>query len=153
MTYYDLLGTAAPEAIYATVGTRRAKQLTKSMGRPFTLRDSVDGPKTMVVFDEHFIERFLQAETDECIAKMSPREKELLWDYMVFHDAGVTALIELNEVDITEEVDAETDRLYRAHREYNIPTKVVKALSEYTAGEVLKIDMNACFNTNHIWNK
>lgn len=155
MNYQDLINGTTVRNIADTVGTRRVKQLTKSMNRPYVLRDSVDGPKTKVVFDEHFIERFQQVESNECTAKMSKLEKELYWDYITYQDAYLS--VSLSEVPVVESSEEEklsqADSIYRSNRKYRTPTLVVVALGSYDTANVYLLEGDGCFNTNYVWNQ
>ena len=147
MKYADLIVDATTTVGIDSTVARNAKQLLKVMNRPYVLRDSVDGPKSVVVFDEHFIEMFLGADTHECVAMMSKKEKELYWDYLIYQDACLSTLTAVDtDVDL-EQADIE----YRAIRGYHTPTLVVEALSNYSAAEVRQLDENTCYNTNYQW--
>ena len=129
-----------------------AKDLFKASGKPYVLRDSVDGPKSVVVFDDHFIEMFTSANSHECIISMSKKEKELYWDYLTYQDACISTLTVNDENAVDEAVAlGEADIAYRAIRQYHTPTLVVKALSNYGAAEVMELPENTCYSTNYKW--
>ena len=55
--------------------TQDAKNLFKSNNKPYSLKDGVEGPGNIVVFSEHFIQVMRDADSNECMAKMSKTEK------------------------------------------------------------------------------
>ena len=55
--------------------TQDAKNLFKSNNKPYSLKDGVEGPGNVVVFSEHFIQVMRDADSNECMAKMSKTEK------------------------------------------------------------------------------
>ena len=130
--------------------TEYAKALFKANNKPFTLVDGVEGPKTKVVFNEHFIMVMRDADSNECMAKMSKLEKELYWDYITYQ--GIVNSVMLTNPTWTDvQVDAEAKIQYEAGDIYIAPEMVVRTLSNWAYAEVLQFDKNSCYDTMHVW--
>ena len=75
----EIVNQAANDlGITVTTVTQEAKNLFKANNKPFTLKDGVEGPLTKVVFSEHFIMVMRDADSNECMAKMSLLEKKII---------------------------------------------------------------------------
>lgn len=130
--------------------TQDAKNLFKSNNKPYSLKDGVEGPETIVVFTEHFIMVMRDADSNECMAKMSKLEKYVYWDYV--HYQGIKFNIGFANPTWTEEqILAKAAIEYRENREYSTPEIVVEALSAYSTGELLELDTNSCYDSVHVW--
>ena len=130
--------------------TQDAKNLFKSNNKPYSLKDGIEGPSTIVVFDEHFIMVMRDADSNECMAKMSKLEKGVYWDYV--HYQGIKFNIGFANPTWTEEqILAKAAIEYRENREYSTPEIVVEALSAYSTGELLELDTNSCYDSVHVW--
>ena len=130
--------------------TQDAKNLFKSNNKPYSLKDGIEGPNTIVVFDEHFIMVMRDADSNECMAKMSKLEKGVYWDYV--HYQGIKFNIGFANPTWTEEqILAKAAIEYRENREYSTPEIVVEALSAYSTGELLELDTNSCYDSVHVW--
>ena len=128
--------------------TQKAKDLFKIIPKPFTLKDGVDGPQTKVVFTEHFIMVMRDADSNECMAKMSVEEKKVYWDYLNYQgivNSIMSAHPEYDEQKIEDEAKIE----YEAGHIYVAPELVVRALSSWTYAEVLEFSKDTCYNTMH----
>ena len=141
---------ANDSGITVTEATQEAKNLFKSNNKPFTLIDSVDGPKTKVVFSEHFIMTMRDADSNECMAKMSKLEKYLYWDYITYQSI-VNSIMLTNPTWTDAQVDAEAKLQYEAGDNYIAPEFVVRTLSDWAYAEVLQFDKNSCYDTMHVW--
>lgn len=141
---------ANDSGITVTEATQEAKNLFKSNNKPFTLIDSVDGPKTKVVFSEHFIMTMRDADSNECMAKMSKLEKYLYWDYITYQSI-VNSIMLTNPTWTGAEVDAEAKIQYEAGDTYIAPEMVVRTLSNWAYAEVLRFDKDSCYNIMHTW--
>ena len=138
------------DIVNVTELTQDAKNLFKSNNKPYSLKDGIEGPNTIVVFDEHFIMVMRDADSNECMAKMSKLEKCLYWDYINYQ--SIKFNIGLSNPTWTEEqILAAAAIEYRENREYSTPEIVVKALSTYSTGELLELDTNSCYDSIHIW--
>lgn len=151
MTYREMqLQEDTQDAYTFETGIPYAKDLLKQNNKPYVLKDSIDGPKTKVVFTEHFIYVMRDADSNECMAKMSQKEKELYWDYINYQsikfDIGLA-----NPTWTEEQILAKAVIEYRENREYNTPEIVVEALSVYSTGELLELDINSCYDSVHVW--
>ena len=136
--------------ITVTTAIQEAKNLFKANNKPFTLVDGVEGPKTKVVFNEHFIMVMRDADSNECMAKMSKLEKELYWDYITYQ--GIVNSVMLTNPTWTDaQVDAEAKLQYEAVDNYIAPELVVRTLSDWAYAEVLQFDKNSCYDTMHVW--
>ena len=133
-----------------TTTTQDAKNLFKSNNKPYSLKDGVEGPETIIVFSEHFIEVMRDADSNECMAKMSKLEKYLYWDYLNYQ--GIVNMVMLENPSWThEEIDAEAKLRYEASTTYLAPELVVRTLSDWAYAEVLQFDKNSCYDTMHSW--
>jgi len=130
--------------------TKEAKQLFKSNNKPYTLKDSVEGPKTKVVFNEHFIMVMRDADSNECMAKMSKLEKYLYWDYLNYQGI-VNSVMLANPLWNDAQIDAEAKTQYEAGTIFLAPELVVRTLSDWAYAEVLQFDKNSCYETMHSW--
>lgn len=136
--------------ITLTGATQEAKNLFKANNKPFVLKDGVEGPETVVVFTEHFIQVMRDADSNECMAKMSKLEKYLYWDYLNYQ--GIVNNIMFDNPTWThEQVDAEAKTQYEAGKVYLAPELVVRTLSDWAYAEVLMFDKNSCYDTMHSW--
>ena len=128
--------------ITVTECTQEAKNLFKSNNKPYSLKDGVDGPLTKVVFNEHFIMVMRDADSNECMAKMSQLEKYLYWDYITYQ--GIVNSVMLTNPTWTDaQVDAEAKLQYEAGDNYIAPELVVRTLSDWAYAEVLQFDKNS----------
>ena len=141
---------ANDSGITVTEATQEAKNLFKSNNKPFTLIDSVDGPKTKVVFSEHFIMTMRDADSNECMAKMSKLEKYLYWDYITYQSI-VNSIMLTNPTWTDAQVDAEAKIQYEAGDTYIAPEMVVRTLSNWAYAEVLRFDKDSCYDIMHMW--
>lgn len=136
--------------ITVTELTQEAKNLFKANNKPYSLKDGVEGPNTVVVFTEHFIQVMRDADSNECMAKMSKLEKYLYWDYLNYQ--GIVNMVMFENPTWThEQVDAEAKTQYEAGKIYLAPELVVRALSDWAYAEVLMFDKNSCYDTMHSW--
>lgn len=136
--------------ITLTEVTQEAKNLFKANNKPYSLKDGVEGPETIVVFTEHFIQVMRDADSNECMAKMSKLEKYLYWDYLNYQ--GIVNNIMFDNPTWThEQVDAEAKTQYEAGKIYLAPELVVRTLSDWAYAEVLQFDKNSCYDTMHSW--
>lgn len=133
-----------------TTATQNAKNLFKSNNKPYSLKDGVEGPETIIVFSEHFIEVMRDADSNECMAKMSKLEKYLYWDYLNYQGI-VNSIMFANPTWTNEEIDAEAKIQYEAGTIYLAPEVVVRTLSDWAYAEVLQFDKNSCYDTMHSW--
>ena len=131
-------------------GTQEAKNLFKANNKPFILKDTIDGPLTRVVFTEHFLMVLRDADSNECMAKMSKAEKELYWDYISYQSI-VNSVMITNPLYTDEEVDAAAKIEYEASENYGSPELVVRTLSDWAYAEVLAFDKDSCYDTMHSW--
>lgn len=147
----EIVNQAANDlGITVTDRTQEAKNLFKANDKPFTLIDSVEGPKTKVVFNEHFIMVMRDADSNECMAKMSKLEKYLYWDYITYQ--GIVNSVMLTNPTWTDaQVDAEAKIQYDAGDIYIAPEIVVRTLSNWAYAEVLRFDKDSCYDTMHKW--
>lgn len=136
--------------ITVTELTQEAKNLFKANNKPYSLKDGVEGPNTVVVFTEHFIQVMRDADSNECMAKMSKLEKYLYWDYLNYQ--GIVNMVMFENPTWThEQVDAEAKTQYEAGKIYLAPELVVRTLSDWAYAEVLMFDKNSCYDTMHSW--
>lgn len=142
--------TGNDTGITVTEATQDAKNLFKSNNKPYSLKDGVDGPNTLVVFDEHFIMVMRDADSNECMAKMSKLEKYVYWDYINYQSIKFNVGL-ANPTWTEEQILAETIIKYRETREYDTPEIVVEALNAYSTGELLELDTNNCYDSVHVW--
>ena len=138
------------DIVNVTELTQDAKNLFKSNNKPYSLKDGVEGPGNIVVFSEHFIQVMRDADSNECMAKMSKLEKYLYWDYINYQSIKFNIGL-ANPTWTEEQVLAEAVIEYRGNREYNTPEIVVEALSAYSTGELLELDTNSCYDSVHVW--
>ena len=136
--------------ITLTEATQDAKNLFKANNKPYSLKDGVDGPNTIVVFSEHFIMVMRDADSNECMAKMSKLEKYLYWDYLNYQGI-VNSIMFANPTWTNEQIDAEAKIQYEAGTIYLAPEVVVRTLSDWAYAEVLQFDKNSCYDTMHSW--
>lgn len=130
-------------------GIEYAKQLFKRNNKPYSLKDTEDGPLTRVVFDEHFIYVMRDADSNGCMAKMSLLEKRLYWDYLNYQGIVNTVMFN-NPTYNDDEVDTAAELEYSGGM-YNTPELVVRTLSDWAYAEVLKFDKDSCYSTMHSW--
>lgn len=130
--------------------TQEAKNLFKANNKPYSLKDGVEGPETIVVFNEHFIQVMRDADSNECMAKMSKLEKYVYWDYINYQSIKFNVGL-ANPTWTEEQILAETIIKYRETREYDTPEIVVEALNAYSTGELLELDTNNCYDSVHVW--
>jgi len=131
-------------------GIEYAKVLFKSNNKPYTLKDSVEGPLTKVVFTERFIYAMRNADSNECIADMSKMEKMLYWDYINYQ--GIVNTIMFANPGYTDlEMGVAAKAEYELNTAYNTPELVVRTLSDWAYAETLKFDKDSCFDTMHKW--
>ena len=133
-----------------TEATQEAKNLFKSNNKPFILKDTIDGPNTKVVFTEHFISVMRDADSNECMAKMSKLEKFLYWDYINYQGI-VNSIMLANPTWTDEEIDVAAKLEYEAGNIYIAPELVVRTLSDWAYAEVLQFDKDSCYDTMHTW--
>lgn len=145
-----LLTEAFVDGYDITSTTQSAINLFKSNNKPYSLKDGVEGPKTIVVFTEHFIEVMRDADSNECMAKMSKLEKELYWDYINYQSI-VNSIMLANPTWTQEQIDSAAATQYTATSQYKTPTVVVSTLSDWAFAEVLQFDKNSCYDTMHSW--
>lgn len=136
--------------VTVTEATQEAKNLFKENNKPFILKDTVDGPNTRVVFTEHFIMAMRDADSSECMAKMSKLEKYLYWDYLNYQGIVNMVMFE-NPTWTNEQVDSEAKIQYEAGERYIAPELVVRTLSNWAYAEVLQFDKDSCYDTMHSW--
>ena len=136
--------------ITLTEATQDAKNLFKANNKPYSLKDGVDGPNTLVVFSEHFIMVMRDADSNECMAKMSKLEKYLYWDYLNYQGI-VNSIMFANPTWNDAQIDAEAKVQYEAGKVYLAPELVVRTLSDWAYAEVLQFDKNSCYDTMHSW--
>lgn len=142
--------TGNDTGITVTEATQDAKNLFKSNNKPYSLKDGVDGPNTLVVFNEHFVMVMRDADSNECMAKMSKLEKYLYWDYLNYQGI-VNSIMFANPTWNDAQVDAEAKIQYEAGEIYLAPELVVRTLSDWAYAEVLQFDKNSCYDTMHVW--
>ena len=130
--------------------TQEAKNLFKANNKPFTLKDTVEGPNTKVVFNEHFIMVLRDADSNECMAKMSQLEKYLYWDYITYQSIVNTIMFN-NPTWDDDQVDAEAKIQYEAGTIWIASELVVRTLSDWAYAETLKFDKDSCYDTMHVW--
>ena len=147
----EIVNQAANDlGITVTTATQEAKNLFKANNKPFTIVDGVEGPKTKVVFNEHFIMDMRDADSNECMAKMSKLEKELYWDYITYQ--GIVNSVMLTNPTWTDvQVGAEAKIQYEAGDIYIAPEMVVRTLSNWAYAEVLRFDKDSCYDIMHTW--
>lgn len=136
--------------ITVTECTQESKNLFKANNKPFTLKDGVEGPLTKVVFSEHFIMAMRDADSNECMAKMSLLEKHLYWDYITYQSI-VNRVMLTNPTWTDAQIDAEAKVQYEASDNYIASELVVRTLSDWAYAEVLQFDKNSCYDTMHVW--
>ena len=142
--------TEKDSGVTVTECTQEAKNLFKANNKPFTLKDGVEGPLTKVVFNEHFIMVMRDADSNECMAKMSKLEKYLYWDYITYQSI-VNSVMLTNPTWTDTQVDAEAKLQYEAGDNYIAPELVVRILSDWAYAEVLQFDKNSCYDIMHVW--
>lgn len=131
------------------------KQLLGTNNRPYVLKDTVDGPDTRALFSHHFIEQFRSAQSTECMARMSKREKEVYYSYLTYSDIVFTIM--MNNPNYTDdEIDAAANIEYLLNNTYGVPELVVRTLSNYESEEVYGESTNTqytdtCYSYKHEW--
>ena len=138
------------DIVNVTELTQDAKNLFKSNNKPYSLKDGVEGPGNIVVFSEHFIQVMRDADSNECMAKMSKLEKYVYWDYINYQSIKFNIGF-ANPTWTEEQILAKAAIEYRENREYSTPEIVVEALSAYSTGELLELDTNSCYDSVHVW--
>ena len=133
-----------------TEATQECKNLFKSNNKPYMLKDTVEGPLTMAVFDPHFLMVMRDADSNECTAKMSLLEKRLYWDYTTYKSVKF-ALNIANPRYTDAQINAAARIEFRTVREYGTPEIVVEALNDYETGEVMELNMSDCYDSVHVW--
>ena len=142
--------TENDSGVTVTECTQEAKNLFKANNKPFTLKDGVEGPLTKVVFNEHFIMVMRDADSNECMAKMSLLEKRLYWDYITYK--SITFALNGAHPEYTDEQIKAAARVeFRTVREYGTPEIVVEALNDYETGEVMELSMSDYYDSVHVW--
>lgn len=131
-------------------GINYGKELFKRNNKPYSLKDTPDGPLTKVVFTEHFIYAMRDADSNSCMAKMSKLEKGLYWDYITYQSI-VNSVMLTNPTYTDDEIDAEAKIEYEAGPSYGTPELVVRTLSDWAYAEVLAFDKDSCYSTMHSW--
>ena len=150
MIKYLVDPTTNDTGVTITELTQSAKDLFKANSKPYILKDGVDGPLTRVVFTEHFIMVMRDADSNECMAKMSEAEKRLYWDYINYQ--GIVNSVMFANPGYTDlQVDAAAKIEYDANSIYGTPELIVRTLSNWAYAETLQFDKNSCFNTMHTW--
>lgn len=152
MTIRDMINLprTADEGPTLDQGTQEAKNLFKANNKPFILKDTIDGPLTRVVFTEHFLMVLRDADSNECMAKMSKLEKELYWDYLNYQGI-VNSVMLANPTWTDAQIDAEAKTQYELGTNYIASELVVRTLSDWAYAEVLKFDKDSCYSTMHNW--
>ena len=152
MTYKEMvLQPSYTENRYTpNIGIEFTKQITKTNNKAYTLKDGVDGPETLVIFSTHFIDVFRDADSNECMARMSKKEKELYWDYIHYQNI-INELILANPTWTDEQIDLEAEIEYDIATTYETPELVVRKLSEWAVAEVMDLDVGTCYNSLHEW--
>ena len=151
MTYRELaLQEDTQDAYTAEIGIDYAKDLLKQNNKPYILKDTVEGPATKVVFTEHFIYTLRDADSNECIARMSQKEKELYWDY-THYQSIINGVMFANPGFTDAQIDAAAKTEYETERVWGTPELVVRTLSDWAYAETLQFDKDSCFTTMHSW--
>lgn len=145
--YLSLDNASETDGLTLDDGVEGAKNLFKSNNKPYTLRDSVEGPNTKVVFAAHFIEMFRSAQSTECMDGMSQLEKELYWDYLAYQDAILGIVTDPEDPGYAAELTA----AYELEVQYNTPELVVEQLDQYEVAEVYDLAEDNCFTYQHVW--
>lgn len=130
--------------------TQEAKNLFKSNNKPFTLKDGVEGPLTKVVFNEHFLMVMRDADSNECTSKMSKLEMFTYWDYVTYKSIKFDIAV-ANPTYTDEQIKAAARIEFRKIREYATPEIVVEMLNDYEIGELLNLEVSACYDSVHVW--
>ena len=150
MIKYLVDPTTNDTVVTVTKLTQSAKDIFKANSKPYIIKDSVDGPLTRVVFTEHFIMVMRDADSNECMAKMSEAEKRLYWDYINYQ--GIVNSVMFANPGYTDlQVDAAAKIEYDATNVYGTPELIVRTLSNWAYAETLQFAKNSCFNTMHTW--
>ena len=106
----------------------KAKELFAE-NEPYTRERRIDGE--IVIFNIHFLTSVREAFTTECVAKMSPAEETVFFDYIKYQN-------ETDQRDITNRDD-----------------EVMKALDEWIIAELAceaQPEVNSCFDSpTHTW--
>jgi len=146
----DSTTNTASTTVNATTITQSAKDLFKANSKPYILKDGVLGASTKVVFTKHFIMVMRDADSNECMAKMSEAEKRLYWDYINYQ--GIVNSVMFANPGYTDlQVDAAAKIEYDANNVYGTPELIVRTLSNWAYAETLQFDKNSCFDTMHTW--
>ena len=142
--------TESNSGVTVTECTQEAKNLFKSNNKPYTLKDTVEGPQTAAVLDPHFLMVMRDADSNECTSKMSKLEKYLYWDYISYK--SITFALNIAHPEYTDDQIKAAARVeFRTTREYGTPEIVVEALNLYEMGELLNLDPSACYDSMHVW--
>ena len=145
--YLALDNTNDVDGLTLDDGVENAKNLFKSNNKPYTLRDSVDGSKTKVVFSRHFINKFRSVQSTECMDGMSQREKEVYWDYLNYQEVILNIVTDPSYPGYAAELTA----AYELAVQYNTPEVVVEQLDQYEVAEVYNLAEDSCFDYQHVW--
>jgi len=150
MTIKSILLNTDTDGYTVDEGVQEAKNLFKCNNTPYTLKDGVEGPKTRVVFNEHFIMTMRDADSNECMAKMSKLEKYLYWDYLNYQGI-VNGVMFANPTFTDEQIDEAAKTEYEAGNIYLAPELVVRTLSDWAYAETLQFDKDSCYDIMHSW--
>lgn len=150
MIKYIVSQIANDSGITVTECTQQTKNLLKENNKPYTLKDGVEGPLTKVVFSEHFISVMREADSTECMAKMSKLEKYLYWDYINYQGI-VNTLMLTNPTWTSTQINEAAKTAYEAAKNYIAPELVVRTLSDWAYAEVLQFDKSSCYDTLYDW--
>ena len=133
-----------------TEATQEAKNLFKSNNKPYTLKNTIEGPLTAAVFDPHFLMVMRDVDSNECTAKMSKLEMFTYWDYTTYK--SIKFAIAINNPTYTEaQIKTAARAEFRTIRKYGTPEIVVEALNDYETGEVMELEVSACYDSVHVW--
>jgi len=143
----------------SNLATHFAKEMTKTHNKPYTIKDSIDGAQTRVVFSPHFVEMFREAFSTQDMTKMSKIEKRTFWDYMMYMNAKIS--IDLPDYDnapsdearkaLERDYNAAVEMAYNSNSEWSTPILVVEAISEYSASEMWDTGSDSEYMYTHTW--
>lgn len=133
-----------------TKATQEAKNLFKSNNKPYTLKNTIEGPNTIAVFDAHFLMVMREADSSECTSKMSKLEMFTYWDYNTYKSIKFDIAV-ANPTYTGEQIKAAARIEFRKIREYATPEIVVEMLNDYETGELLNLEVSACYDSVHVW--
>lgn len=133
-----------------TDATQEAKNLFKSNNKPYTLKNTIEGPNTIAVFDAHFLMVMRDADSNECTSKMSKLEMFTYWDYVTYKSIKFDIAV-ANPTYTDEQIKAAARIEFRKIREYATPEIVVEMLNDYEIGELLNLEVSACYDSVHVW--